>query len=198
MTQTEALRLALEALELMYACYAHPDWVSHKQQEEKILAQCVATTMTLRQAIKAALEAKNEKPCPEFWDWLPKAYRHGDVGDEPRFTKYNMEVAFLAGKQSAALKAKDERVAWRDAAIRLGEELSSVGPNGYYDMDAKEWLDWTMEQNPRGKHSLPQRTWVGLTDEEIVLIVAECAASHQHTDIHFARAIEAKLKEKNS
>jgi hypothetical protein len=43
----------------------------------------------------------------------------------------------------------------------------------------------------------PQRTWVGLTDEEIVLISAECAASHQHTDIHFARAIEAKLKEKN-
>jgi hypothetical protein len=27
--------------------------------------------------------------------------------------------------------------------------------------------------------------------------VAECAASHQHTDIHFARAIEAKLKQKN-
>ncbi len=44
----------------------------------------------------------------------------------------------------------------------------------------------------------PQRTWVGLADEEIVLIVAECAASHQHTDIHFARAIEAKLKEKNT
>ena len=35
----------------------------------------------------------------------------------------------------------------------------------------------------------PQRK--PLTDEEIVLIVAECAASHQHTDIHFARAIEA-------
>ena len=36
-----------------------------------------------------------------------------------------------------------------------------------------------------------------LTDEEIILIVADCASSHQHTDIHFARAIEAKLKEKN-
>jgi hypothetical protein len=46
-----ALRLALEALELMYACYAHPEWISHKQQEEKILAQCVATTMTLRQTL---------------------------------------------------------------------------------------------------------------------------------------------------
>ena len=47
------------------------------------------------------------------------------------------------------------------------------------------------------KVTSPQRTWVGLTDEEIVLIVAECAASHQHTDIHFARAIEAKLRSKN-
>ena len=44
----------------------------------------------------------------------------------------------------------------------------------------------------------PQRTWVGLTDEEIVLISADCAASHQHMDIHFARAIEAKLKAKNT
>ena len=36
-----------------------------------------------------------------------------------------------------------------------------------------------------------------LTDDEILLISAECAASHQHMDIQFARAIEAKLKEKN-
>ena len=36
-----------------------------------------------------------------------------------------------------------------------------------------------------------------LTDDEILLISAECAASHQHTDTHFARAIEAKIKEKN-
>ena len=34
----------------------------------------------------------------------------------------------------------------------------------------------------------PQRK--PLTDQEIILIVADCAASHQHTDIHFARAIE--------
>jgi len=43
-----------------------------------------------------------------------------------------------------------------------------------------------------------QRTRVGLTEDEIVLISADCAATHQHTDIHFARAIEAKLKEKNT
>jgi len=44
-----------------------------------------------------------------------------------------------------------------------------------------------------------QRQWVGLTDEEIVLICGECAASaHRHDDISYARAIEAKLKEKNT
>ena len=35
---------------------------------------------------------------------------------------------------------------WHKAAIRLGEELSSVGTVGYYEMDAKEWLDWAINQ----------------------------------------------------
>jgi hypothetical protein len=40
--------------------------------------------------------------------------------------------------------------------------------------------------------------FIGLSEDEIVLISADCAATHQHTDIHFARAIEAKLKDRNS
>lgn len=32
-----------------------------------------------------------------------------------------------------------------------------------------------------------------LSEDEIVLISADCAATHQHTDIHFARAIETAL-----
>jgi len=42
----------------------------------------------------------------------------------------------------------------------------------------------------------PQRK--PLTEEEILSISADCASSHQHMDIHFARAIEAKLRSKNS
>jgi hypothetical protein len=107
-------------------------------------------------------------------------------------------VAKLAIKEcTAALEAKDEPLAWRDAAIRLGEELSSVGPDDYYDMDAKEWLDWAMKQNPRGKYSLPQRTWVGLTDEEIEQGCKESWITEQA----FQSAVwwaEAKLKEKNT
>ena len=35
---------------------------------------------------------------------------------------------------------------WHKAAIRLGEELASVGPVGYYEMDASAWLDWALKQ----------------------------------------------------
>ena len=78
----------------------------------------------------------------DFWDWLPKAY--GEVGDEPSFTKYNMEVAFAAGAEAEA-----------------------------------------------------KRMWQGLTDEEIdELALDENGLPNSH--IEFARAIEAKLKEKNT
>lgn len=41
------------------------------------------------------------------------------------------------------------------------------------------------------------RQWQGLTDDEIALICGECAASHAD-DIRYARAIETRLKEKNT
>ena len=106
--------------------------------------------------------------------------------------------AALSGEAQTRSVVKDEPVAWRDAAIRLGEELSSVGPDGYYDMDAKEWLDWAIEQNPRGKHSLPQRTWVGLTVEEKQEWID--AMPNPPQPRHFmvlVNAIESELKEKN-
>ncbi len=129
--------------------------------------------MTKDEALKLALEALE--------DLGMKHYENtGEVLYKETFTAIK-----------AALEAKDEPVAWRDAAIRLGEELSSVGPNGYYDMNAKEWLDWAMEQNPRGEHSLPQRTWVGLTDEDEI----DWEEGGNLKDL--VKAIEAKLKQKN-
>ena len=73
---------------------------------------------------------------------------------------------------------------WHKAAIRLGEELASVGPVGYYEMDAKEWLYWAMS-------TVQTRTWVGLKDDDEIPWDGVDAKS-------FARAIEAKLKEKNN
>ena len=56
----------------------------------------------------------------------------------------------------ALAQPHQEPVAWKNAAIRIGEELSSVGPDGYYEMTAEHWLDWAMEQKPRGNNSLAQ------------------------------------------
>jgi hypothetical protein len=50
-----------------------------------------------------------------------------------------------------------------------------------------------------GEFIPPRREWVGLTEEEIAVICGECAASaHRADDISYARAIEAKLREKNA
>jgi hypothetical protein len=48
----------------------------------------------------------------------------------------------------------------------------------------------------RGKE-LAQRTWVGLTNEEVTWL-CNTAKSHEQTWGMFVRAIEAKLKEKNT
>jgi len=79
---------------------------------------------------------------------------------------------------------------WHKAAIRLGEELASVGPVGYYEMDAKEWLDWAMS-------TVQTRTWVGLTEEDLKPICDEWRIVYGAWMDDFARDIEAKLKEKN-
>ena len=48
----------------------------------------------------------------------------------------------------------------------------------------------------------PQRTWVGLTDEEAIDIGTQCqwydGDCERFDSIGFARAIEVKLKQKNS
>ena len=43
-----------------------------------------------------------------------------------------------------------------------------------------------------------QRTWVGLTDEEIEVLFQTAADADEEVHIRFARAIEAKLKELNT
>ena len=45
--------------------------------------------------------------------------------------------------------------------------------------------------------ALPQRTWVGLTDEEIEATAKWADKNAAPWHIEFARAIEAKLREKN-
>ena len=90
----------------------------------------------------------------------------------------------------AALEAKDEPVAWgyRD---RNGEITDCITPHEHDRAEGDYRIP--LYTTP------PQRTWVGLTDEEIRLQWSEFWEAECHPwAIEFARAIEAKLKEKNT
>jgi hypothetical protein len=85
---------------------------------------------------------KEGSPCPEFWDWLPKAYNFEGDG---AFTKYNMEVAFLAGKQSV------------EQAQPEANERSEVEPVA---------IEWTLD----GDKSCGYNNWLGKTPFGRILI----------------------------
>ena len=57
---------------------------------------------------------------------------------------------------------------------------------------------WMCGITPQMMEALQQQCqWMGLTDEEIALIAVECSLVSP-SDLYFAQAIEAKLKEKNN
>ena len=91
-------------------------------------------------------------------------------------------VAKLAIKEcKAALEAKDEPVAW-------------MNQNGVV---RKVGYEWGPNNTLTALYATPPQC-KPLTEDEIVLISADCAATHQHTDIHFAKAIEQALKDRNT
>ena len=57
---------------------------------------------------------------------------------------------------------------------------------------------WREEAYRQAGHPLPEREWVGLTDEEIEALAKQHNGIFYDCDIQFAHAIEAKLKEKNN
>ena len=61
----------------------------------------------------------------------------------------------------------------------------------YHRQRAQRWRD---EAYKLSGHPLPEREWVGLTGEEIDQICGDVGYGY----IDVARAIEAKLKEKNN
>ena len=112
--EREALKLALEALGKAKRQIVHAKVAPHG---------CIGDAIT---AIKEALAQpeqeinKDGSPCPEFWDWLPKAYNFEGNGN---FTKYNMEVAFLAGKQASQPEQEQIAAAKKDEVFAASIEF---------------------------------------------------------------------------
>jgi len=198
MTEREALKLALEALE--------------KHAELGLFAGATIT------AIKAALEAKDEKANDELrrlHDLLGKAnalarIRANKIDElEQRLTKTEAQLGEavwnygelkreqLANQQktsgspintSTALEAKDEPVAWWIPKHKAPDMVSKVR--------------WSDECEPLYA-TPPQRTWVGLTDGEVdkmILLMGFPPDWITENAIvkNIVRNLEAKLKEKNT
>ena len=137
---------------------------------------------------------KEGSPCPEFWDWLPKAYNFDGNG---AFTKYNMEVAFLAGKQTSQ-PAQQEPVCAHGIGKTKCSFCHQPQPEqepvahtlncvcgAVWDIKADGVEEMVHAPNP------PQRK--PLTDEEIEDIWADCPADWDDkiNVLTLARAIEA-------
>ena len=115
--------------------------------------------MTDRELMQQALEALEA----DEYDMVP---------DQEGHMVFRKEAAITALRERLA-QPEQEPVLWRNAAIRVGEELSSVGPDGYYDMTAEQWLDWAMAQEPRGKNSLAQPNEFNPDWDAMAVMVAE-------------------------
>lgn len=130
--------------------------------------------MTKNEALKMALEA------------LEAAYARLVTKCEQNLVTYNgVDVDTLTLSQEAITALKE--------ALAQPEQ-EPVAILHRYPSKCRMTVEYTDEITEVREGSWPLYTTPPqskpLTDEEIILIVAECAASHQHTDIHFARAIE--------
>ena len=141
----EALKLALEALEGYESCI------------DGYYAGAVCPQID--KAIDAIEEALAQQAVVEHD--LAAAYRT----ELDKLSQRNYELRM----ENAQLKAQpkepeQEPVVWRNAAIRVGEDLCSVAPFGYYDMTAQQWLDWALSVVTVHTPPPPQRK--PLTDEQ--------------------------------
>jgi len=135
--------------------------------------------MTKDEALRLALEAFNNLA----------AWNDGEVGshmDEPYSAEVSREAIIaiksaLSGEAQTRSVVKDEAVAWM--WMPTGEVTT--------DPDRADGMWEPLFLAP------PQRTWVGLTDEEMDNFV-KAAWGQGVTAADFIRAIEAKLKEKNA
>ena len=180
MSNREAMKLALEALEVATTPLA-------KDRQEVIAAQ-----KALRQAIQeAALQRLTDihqemEQKPVAW-WNPDesglAFQKLRGDWQPLYAAPVHTIDINQKRVDETAKDKHEPDAYGDGKVYRGQRSKD---------STTKTLHYTAP---------PKREWVGLTDEEVSQIENEYTAYRQIPEgsvREFARAIEAKLKEKNS
>lgn len=122
----EALRMAIEAM----------DW--------ELGGEPLPTLMlAAKEACKAALDSKTlsadlQRQEPVAWmsDNNLNVTKHKDIAESWK----------QHGGRPIPLYTKPTEltVIWKNAAIRVGEELSTVGPDNYYAFTPQQWMEWAL------------------------------------------------------
>ena len=182
----EALKLALEALELNNdewksladsgdAGYWRAEDQDHYKQTNKAI-----TAIEAALAQPAQQEHDVDATIIQYHEATIKRLEKRVEGE--RMTDMTeADYNALSQKQLASLK-RDTRISLEDAAVRATHKvMAELGEEAMKDED--------------DDIQVYQRPWVGLTEEDRKEVWWSC---EQHTPTTFARAIEAKLKEKNT
>ena len=196
MTKDEALRLALEALE--NASNAIESWGSYASeyfQDKHDLQVDINNTQQAITAIKAALEAKDE-PVATLEDLEQEIYENTRQFVSLDVMEWMLKRYYTTPPQREPLT--DEPVAW--CVTYNGELTGNIFENRRIadlckrNLEAKYGLEESREVVPIYT-TPPQRTWVGLTDEEVDQFHnwKDCTWSTNE----LVRYVEAKLRSKN-
>ena len=114
------------------------------------------------------------------------------LGALQRFIKYDYNENPFDGKD---VEGAEAITAIKEALAQPAQEPVAFASHGIVN-----WIADKQFQHEAHLYSAPQRTWVGLTDEEISEIEDEYIVDYRipaGSAWNFARDIEAKLKQKN-
>lgn len=177
----EAIKRWLKALETERDNYFHGDTDGAPEYLYEAIAE-------MRQAIEALAQPEKKfvtivdgpfnHRCPE----TPLHIKEMEPEQEPD----DLTIAYMAGLQRGKDLGHDEAV--RGVAMRWEEALTEPIP-------APGVMNEPLESLYRRTEALRQRTWVDLTEAELLELYKQFTDSDQWT---YEKAIQAKLKEKNT
>jgi len=112
-----------------------------------------------------------------------------EIGWSPTYVN-GVDAREKGMKAIVSLRQAIQEEALRNVA-RLGQEIEQEPVAQYSDIVSDGGLD------PRNKFDTPQpqREWVGLTDDEMLMIYGQ---NHEGKKYSLGRMVQAKLKEKNT
>ena len=181
MTQ-EALKLALEALK---EAQTNDDGMEKWDRNKKAI---IAIEEALAQPERHELQAKGEHPAP--------CARHCEANAFQIVIK-NLKAQLAQPEQEPVCPDCKAKVLYECVACSSNNYPPQPGQEPVCDKDPQGCWNVRCQLGKKCKNTPPQRTWVGLTEDERNEILIN-AVHHKWDDRKIVKDIEDKLKEKNN